>query len=129
QSSNLQLTFVKSVSFVSSSISLFRQQRPQPSHRLSHSARVISDIVLQRQNGVCGSDIRESLASPCSRWRGVRDVWSRVVNLSHSERPFNFCWRRRPAAGWPMGLNFLARLPPSRRNRYQRLKTASKHLM
>src|SRR5262249_10072094 len=78
-----------------------------------------------------GLRVRHSriLASPCSRWRSVRHGWSRFVNLSHSERPFNFCWRRRPAARWPMGLNFLARLPPPRRNRYQRLKTASKHLM
>src|SRR5271169_5971795 len=35
---------------VSSSI-LLRQQRPQPSHRLSHSALVIRARVLRRQNG------------------------------------------------------------------------------
>ncbi len=51
-------TSVNTVASVSSSISLFRQHRPQPSHKLSHSARVISDIALRRQNGACGSDIK-----------------------------------------------------------------------
>src|SRR5215471_21794121 len=36
---------------VSSSSSLTRQQRPQPSHRLSHSASLISSRLFARQNG------------------------------------------------------------------------------
>src|SRR5476651_1351932 len=43
-------------------MSLLRQQRPQPSHRLSHSARVISAMVLVRQNGL-SSGIEASFAS------------------------------------------------------------------
>src|ERR1700722_812103 len=50
-SSSLQPISVKWISPVSSSSSLTRQQRPQPSHRLSHSATLISSSVLTRQNG------------------------------------------------------------------------------
>src|SRR5262245_5255218 len=68
----LQLTSVNTVAFVSSSISLFRQQRPQPSQRLSHSARVISDIAFRRQKGVCGSALSE-LMGPCNAVCAARE--------------------------------------------------------
>src|SRR5437879_5402071 len=48
---------------VSSSSSLFRQQRPQPSHKLSHSAGVISARLLRRQNGASGSGLGREVLS------------------------------------------------------------------
>ena len=51
-SSSLQPTSVKWILPLSSSSSLTRQQRPQPSHKLSHSLALISSSVLARQNGV-----------------------------------------------------------------------------
>ncbi|OJU83453.1 MAG: hypothetical protein BGO06_04100 [Shinella sp. 65-6] len=42
---------VQAISPVSQSSSLLRQQSPQPSHRLSHSASFISASVLVFQNG------------------------------------------------------------------------------
>src|SRR5262249_6411176 len=50
-SSSRQPTSVKKILWVSSSSSLTRQQRPQPSQRLSHSALLISSRRLARQNG------------------------------------------------------------------------------
>ena len=48
--------------------SLLRQQRPQPSHRLSHSSRVISRMVLRFQNGAR----RASPGAPAAAWAFVQ---------------------------------------------------------
>src|SRR5208337_4866183 len=48
---------VKWMSPVSSSSSLTRQQRAQPSHRLSHSSRVISSRDFTRQNGAASASL------------------------------------------------------------------------
>src|SRR5580704_9271578 len=53
---------------LSSSSSLTRQQRPQPSHRLSHSAWVISASRLRCQNGASLSATRiscDGVLRPC----------------------------------------------------------------
>src|SRR5690606_27617592 len=53
-------TFVVPVSPLSSSTSLMRQQRPQPSQRDSHSASVMSSRRLRRQNGVVSMDSEQN---------------------------------------------------------------------
>jgi hypothetical protein len=53
-SRRVQPTSVYITSAVSSSSSLTRQQRPQPSHRLSHSSRFMASSDFRRQKG-CSS--------------------------------------------------------------------------
>src|SRR5262249_49461631 len=77
------------------STSLFRQQRPQPSHRLSHSKRVISDMSLRRQKGGSESGISGILGRTCTLRLGS----SYFFNLSYSERFFNFCHKKRSKKG------------------------------
>src|SRR5271170_6599316 len=61
---------VKWIAPSSSSSSLTRQQRPQPSQRLSHSAALISSSVFSRQNGGadCCFAVIESASSLSSCW-------------------------------------------------------------
>src|SRR5215469_1721793 len=56
---------------VSSSSSLTRQQRPQPSHKLSHSLVVISESRLRRQNGTSSASAATSSARASSQGVGA----------------------------------------------------------
>src|SRR5215470_1518967 len=74
---------------VSSSSSLLRQQRPQPSHRLSHSVGVISARLLRRQKGTSGSRLAGGGLSgmACSKLN-----FTRFAAISHRCRPPQPVW-------------------------------------
>src|ERR1700739_1860514 len=96
-SSSLQPMSVKWISPLSSSSSLTRQQRAQPSHRLSHSLADISSKVLVRQNGGGASD-RSLTANalpgrPPPRRSGVAALGAELAPLHGVPRAVSF-WRR-----------------------------------